>query len=220
VLSIATLPSLLITMLLGWQGVFLVAFSSIAVPFMKSSDSVEATIMGWVILCATTICGSLIHRLMHDVDRAKIQLEQTAMTDALTKLGNRFALEKDFPKLEGEGILAMWDVNGLKQINDSRGHLAGDMYLRLFVTAFQNESEDNIYRVGGDEFVSLHAPNTDLIDLYACVRHGFTDVSAGWTNLEQRDLDTVLRQADKAMYLEKGKHISSTNIGDIPVAHG
>jgi diguanylate cyclase (GGDEF)-like protein len=216
VLSIATLPSLLLTMLLGWRGAVLVAVSSIAVPFLKSSTSVEATVMGWVILCATAVCGALIHHLMRDIDQAKAQLEQTAMTDALTKLGNRFALDADFANHSGEGVLSMWDVNSLKQVNDKRGHLAGDAYLLEFVSAFQNESTDKLYRVGGDEFVGLHPAQTDLALLYVRVRGRFPDVSAGWAKLEQRDLDAVLRQADKAMYLEKGKRLLATSIGDTP----
>jgi diguanylate cyclase (GGDEF)-like protein len=220
VLSIATLPSLLLTMLLGWRGAVLVAVSSIAVPFLKSSDSVEATVMGWVILCATAVCGALIHHLMQDIEQAKTQLEQTAMTDALTKIGNRFALDADFLELDGEGMLTMWDVNGLKQINDQKGHLAGDRYLLEFVAAFQNESQDKLYRVGGDEFVSLHPPKTDLALLYVRVRDQFPHISAGWANLDHRDLDAVLRQADKAMYLEKGKRLLSTSVGDAPASHG
>jgi GGDEF domain-containing protein len=214
VLSIATLPSLLLTMLLGWRGAVLVAVSSIAVPFLKSSTSVEASVMGWVILSATAVCGALIHHLMQDIDHAKAQLEQTATTDALTKLGNRFALDTDFASLNGQGILSMWDVNGLKQVNDRKGHLAGDRYLLEFVSAFQNQSQDRLYRVGGDEFVGLHAPQTDLALLYGSVRGQFPDVSAGWASLEQRDLDAVLRQADKAMYLEKGKRLLATSVGD------
>jgi GGDEF domain-containing protein len=216
VLSIATLPSLLLTMLLGWRGVVLVVISSIAIPFLKSSNSSEATVMGWVILVSTTICGALIHRLMQDIDHAKAMLEQTAMTDALTKLGNRFALDADFANQGGEGVLAMWDVNGLKQVNDSQGHLAGDRYLLSFVTAFQHKSQDKLYRVGGDEFVSLHGSQTDLALLYLRVREQFPNVSAGWAKLEQRDLDAVLRQADKAMYLEKGKRLLNTSVGDSP----
>jgi diguanylate cyclase (GGDEF)-like protein len=211
VLSIATLPSLLLTMLLGWQGAILVACSSMAVLLLKSSDSIEATVMGWVILFATTICGALIHRLMRDIDRANARLEQTAMTDALTKLGNRFALDMDFDKLYGSGILAIWDVNGLKQVNDQKGHLAGDAYLLEFVAAFQSQSNAKFYRVGGDEFVSLHTPDTNLPEVYHNVRHHFFHVSAGWESIEARDLDTVLNHADKAMYLEKAKRTSLLN---------
>jgi GGDEF domain-containing protein len=57
--------------------------------------------------------GALIHRLVADVDQARAKLEKIAHTDALTKLGNRFALEADFTELKGQGLMCMWDVNGL-----------------------------------------------------------------------------------------------------------
>ena len=46
------------------------------------------------------------------------ELKNLAMRAALTKAGNRYALEADFQKLSGASRLSMWDVNGLKRVND------------------------------------------------------------------------------------------------------
>lgn len=213
VLSIVTLPTLFISVLWGWRGGLLALLASIPVIFTKPNSNIEATVIGWVILIGTAFSGALIHRLVADVDQARAKLEKMASSDPLTKLGNRFALQADFIRLKGRGLMCMWDVNGLKKVNDEKGHHAGDTYLLAFVKAYQSQCFDDLYRIGGDEFVSFHDSQTNLSDVYANVRQKFSDVSAGWAAIEQRDLDTVLRQADRAMYLEKGKRIASTNIG-------
>lgn len=212
-LSIATLPTLFLSILWGWRGAALGLLVLFPVLFHKTNVNIEATVIGWVIITATAFSGGLIHQLIGNIDQANIKLEQMATTDPLTKLGNRFALETSFKSLEGVGILCMWDVNGLKRVNDEKGHHAGDAYLLAFVSAYQKQSSDTLYRVGGDEFVSFHPTDTDPTDLYARVKQKFSDVSAGWADIEGRNLDAVLRQADRAMYLEKGKRIASTSVG-------
>ena len=49
------------------------------------------------------------------------------------------------------------DLDGLKKVNDTDGHLAGDLYLRALATALAGvlRSGDEAYRIGGDEFVVL-----------------------------------------------------------------
>ncbi len=213
VLSIATLPTLFLSIVWGWRGGILALIACLPVSFLKSSSTPEETIIGWVILCGTAFSGSLIHFLIKDVDSTRSTLELMARTDALTKLGNRFALEADFDKLDGTGFLCMWDVNGLKRVNDSQGHHAGDAYLLKFVAAYQSHSQVPLYRVGGDEFVCFLPPETDCPNLYSSVKKSFPDIAAGWVALEQRDLDTVMRYADRAMYLEKGKRLKATDLG-------
>ncbi len=212
ILSIATLPTLFLSILWGWRGASLALLALISVFFIKSNPNTESLVLGWVITMATAFSGSLIHHLIANIDQTQLQLEQMARSDPLTKLGNRFALESDFTELNGAGILSMWDVNGLKRVNDEKGHQAGDAYLLAFVKAYHNQCEDRLYRVGGDEFVGFHAVNADLNSIYARVRHKFSDVSAGWVEIQNRDLDAVMRQADRAMYLEKGKRIASTHV--------
>ncbi len=212
VLSISSLPTLFLSIVWGWRGALMALAALLSVLFLKSSNDLETVVLGWVIITATAFSGSLIHHLMTNVDQSRARLEQMALSDPLTKLGNRFALEADFDKLLGTGYLCMWDVNGLKKVNDEKGHHAGDAYLLAFVKAYQSQSTDRLYRVGGDEFVSFHGETVDVGEIYAKVRHKFSDVSAGWAALQNRDLDAVLRQADRTMYLEKGKRIAATHV--------
>lgn len=53
-------------------------------------------------------------------------------------------------------VLAI-DLDGLKAVNDTRGHAAGDDQLRAMADAFRSQlrASDRSYRTGGDEFVSL-----------------------------------------------------------------
>ena len=84
------------------------------------------------------------------------ELKNLAMRAALTKAGNRYALEADFQKLSGASRLSMWDVNGLKRVNDQFRHATGAQYLLQFVRAFAATINDQLHRVGGDEFVGLY----------------------------------------------------------------
>jgi len=94
-----------------------------------------------------------------------------AMTDALTGVWTRrFGLESVSRELERAHrtgaplVLAFIDVDGLKQVNDSQGHLDGDMLLQLVGETVRANVRpyDVIVRYGGDEFVcampNLRAP--------------------------------------------------------------
>jgi diguanylate cyclase (GGDEF)-like protein len=92
------------------------------------------------------------------------RLEQEALVDPLTGLLNRRALERDLRRERARATrygrrfsLMVIDLDGLKQVNDSDGHLAGDLYLRSLATAMSGvlRSGDEAYRIGGDEFVVL-----------------------------------------------------------------
>lgn len=90
--------------------------------------------------------------------------EKRSMTDTLTGLGNRYALEEDMRtavrtaaasrQLIAVGIL---DVDCFKQVNDTYGHNTGDMYLKKVGEILRQAvgNAGRAYRFGGDEFVIL-----------------------------------------------------------------
>ena len=93
-----------------------------------------------------------------------VRLEHEALVDPLTGLMNRRALERDLRRERARATrydrrfsLMVIDLDGLKQVNDSDGHLAGDLYLKALATALAGvlRSGDEAYRIGGDEFVVL-----------------------------------------------------------------
>ncbi len=152
-----------------------------------------------------------------------------SLADELTKLSNRrgfFELAQQAIKVARREQYSMalffMDVNGLKQINDSLGHPAGDQALRDTAEVLRHTFRDSdiLARFGGDEFIVLarihEAQDTGAL----CQRlrqqlAGFNashdrsyllDVSIGLSVIEdsaQEDLEHLIARADAAMYLEK-----------------
>ena len=143
-------------------------------------------------------------------------LSNLALTDALTGLGNRRALENTFPKLQAQALrlglplaLIYWDMDGLKLLNDRHGHAAGDQALKALATALQHVSRqgDLAFRIGGDEFVSLHL-GLALRETPELVERMRLDsgqrVSAGGIEVQGQDsLEQALHYADIVMYKDK-----------------
>ncbi|HCE73968.1 MAG TPA: hypothetical protein DEP67_05820, partial [Lachnospiraceae bacterium] len=130
--------------------------------------------------------------------------------------GNRWALEKKIREWRGDGILGVIsvDLNGLKYINDTEGHHAGDMLicetgkiLRECVAA------DSVFRTGGDEFVVV-TENIEEQELQRLIqqirdsaRRNGISMAIGYAISKGlvRDFDGLLTQADFEMYQDK-KH--------------
>jgi diguanylate cyclase (GGDEF)-like protein/putative nucleotidyltransferase with HDIG domain len=150
-----------------------------------------------------------------------------ALTDALTSLGNRRALmlelESRRPSVEGEQLmLALFDLDGFKQYNDSFGHPAGDSLLarlgaRLAETV---EGIGTAYRMGGDEFCVLaHVPEDRAEAIAGLGAAALSEEGLGFAihcsygvSLIPRDTtsaEQALRLADQRMYDQKDSHRSS-----------
>jgi diguanylate cyclase (GGDEF)-like protein len=94
-----------------------------------------------------------------------------AMTDPLTELPNRRALREHLARFAADAartglpfsVIAI-DIDGLKQVNDSFGHDAGDQLLRNFAKAIHDaiRGSDVGLRVGGDEFLILLPRTTEV----------------------------------------------------------
>jgi len=102
-------------------------------------------------------------RITHDdLESKRQELDDLARRDPLTGVLNRRGLD---PLLRASArlpigetaALLLIDVDRLKEVNDSRGHLAGDEYLQTVARALTGESrqDDVVARIGGDEFVVL-----------------------------------------------------------------
>ena len=154
---------------------------------------------------------------------------EEASTDALTGLGNRRALTHDLTGVLDrqqpgrlELLLAIFDLNGFKQYNDTFGHAAGDALLarlgaRLLATVAPVGSA---YRMGGDEFCVLAscAPGSaeSLLDnaLSALSDSGegwMIDSSHGavWVPSEATISSEALHMADERMYANKSTRSSA-----------
>ncbi|MBN1849218.1 MAG: GGDEF domain-containing protein [Deltaproteobacteria bacterium] len=160
--------------------------------------------------------------------RAK-RLQEAALTDNLTGLYNRRALDK---RLKGaldtfreNGLsfsIILFDVDKFKSINDTLGHLAGDKVLQKVAECLTEtfRKDDFIARWGGDEFVVLIEELTKELAAekilafrknlkrrkFVSYKEGEIDltVSAGIALAMEGDtLDSLMERADEAMYAMK-----------------
>jgi diguanylate cyclase (GGDEF)-like protein len=114
-------------------------------------------------------------RLSRKLDGARSAAEEQALTDALTGLRNRRALEEALGRLIASGQrfgLMHLDLDRFKAVNDTFGHAAGDTVLGAVARALRAEvrEEDIAARVGGDEFVLVFPGVTDTARLERLAR--------------------------------------------------
>ena len=103
---------------------------------------------------------------------AKSVAEEQAMTDTLTGLRNRRAMERVMEDLHARTTpfaLMQLDLDFFKAVNDSRGHAAGDHVLQEVARVLLSETRqgDTVARIGGDEFVIVFPGLTDPARLAA-----------------------------------------------------
>jgi diguanylate cyclase (GGDEF)-like protein len=147
-------------------------------------------------------------------------LEEAALTDNLTKLGNHRAFYDDFARELARArrhdrplALALIDIDDFKGINDSHGHAHGDDVLTILGTRMgMLRQEDRAYRVGGDEFAVLlvetepRAVGQALVRLQEDARLMLksTTLSIGYVNIDFGDPDFGAYEcADSALYEAK-----------------
>jgi diguanylate cyclase (GGDEF)-like protein len=100
------------------------------------------------------------------LEGARMAAEEEAMTDPLTGLRNRRAVDLVLDRLcaarAGFGLMHM-DLDFFKAVNDTLGHAAGDFVLENVgrILRDQLRAEDCAARIGGDEFVLIVAGRTD-----------------------------------------------------------
>jgi diguanylate cyclase (GGDEF)-like protein len=147
-------------------------------------------------------------------------LEQAALTDNLTQLGNHRAFSDDFAreiaraKRNGHPLaLALIDVDDFKAVNDLHGHSHGDEVLtRVGEHLRALRQEDRSYRVGGDEFALLlvetssSAAQAVLMRLKQAAQDNLmgATLSIGYVNLTSGQLEQEPYElADSALYEAK-----------------
>ena len=148
---------------------------------------------------------------------------QLTKKDALTGALNRQAYYADVAD-EPEEITALvsLDMNGLKVINDSQGHAAGDEALTVLAVCFTRAlgRKQSLYRVGGDEFVIVcrrvtHLEVSQLVErIEKNVAETKYSCSIGYSySLDgAKSIDTLLKESDNMMYEEKARYHKASEI--------
>jgi diguanylate cyclase (GGDEF)-like protein/PAS domain S-box-containing protein len=157
-------------------------------------------------------------RVAEERETLLAEVEALAITDALTGLPNRRALDDQLPRefararrARSSLCLALIDLDHFKAYNDAHGHLIGDELLRECAVAWDTElrAEDTIVRFGGEEFlVLLPGPSRDeaseILERIRAVTPGGQTCSAGlacWDLSE--NAEDLIGRADTALYQAK-----------------
>lgn len=210
-LTAVTVAALAVT---GWLAVGLTV-----APRSVTVDTASAMAMAVVV-------GTILHlsrrRNVERLDSARAELHRMASTDELTGLQNRRALWQAGQDLitaaheRGQDVCVLYlDVNGLKSVNDTMGHAAGDALIAMVADVLTDVFPEAqiVARTGGDEFVvlaldcSLSRMQARQAQLGARLHRRGASVSCGIATLDHRDepvsMTQLLARADAAMYENK-----------------
>ena len=197
-----------------WMEIFPIVFLSFALlsglvfPFLFGSDFSK-------IFCSTIGVALFIYYVFSILQQTK--------KDSLTGLLNRHAYHADICK-NPEDITALLsiDMNGLKVLNDTQGHAAGDEALVTLALCFRRALKNRQfgYRIGSDEFVILcrKTSQEDMTALIGRIEHyvGETDYhcSIGYCYSPdgQKPIEEMLKESDLMMYAEKERYYKDNGI--------
>jgi diguanylate cyclase (GGDEF)-like protein len=180
-------------------------------------------IMGQIFVIGTTIFVIVALR-----ERKEVAERKAAALDSLTGLSNRGSFLAESTRLVSRCTIdgtpfsvVVVDLDRFKQVNDNFGHAAGDAVLRVFAEVARKtlRVNDKIGRLGGEEFaLFLYGSGAEAAMVIAeRLRRTFQDaaefldgqpvratLSAGVaTSIADADLETLLREADAALYQAK-----------------
>lgn len=184
----------------------------------------------WVLLTVFAVTSDfdtpLIITMLEDISArksAELHLEHVSTHDSLTGLYNRSYFDSEFNRLQN-GLqmpvsIMIVDVDGLKLINDTKGHDAGDRLI-ISVAKVLSEglgTEGTLARIGGDEFCLL-LPKTDeaaadvLVDRIRSCQERYNHATPTYpvhfsvgvaTAIRGSDIPETFKQADTRMYTDK-----------------
>ena len=153
----------------------------------------------------------------------KDRMTHLASFDQLTRLQNRNAYELSLPGYPARAAASLscvyLDANGLHELNNQKGHDAGDRMLQTVANALSGQfGSGDCFRVGGDEFIAF-APDVSPAELErktAALRrtveksgyHASLGVST--RSVDGLDMYTLVKAAEKAMYQDKSEFYAAT----------
>jgi diguanylate cyclase (GGDEF)-like protein/putative nucleotidyltransferase with HDIG domain len=218
--KIANLASALVVPLQGLNGVV-----GVLAMYHSSLDAFTPDHLRILLAVASKVALSVENALKYQ------QAESSATTDFLTGLPNARSLFMHLAqevsrcrRMKTSLAVMVCDIDGLKKINDSFGHLEGDKLLREFSTRLKDACRgyDYVARMGGDEFV-VTAPGlskdgalekTDRLNQAAidagretCGREVISlSVGTAFCPEDGFDVEALLAEADRRMYAVKQAH--------------
>lgn len=195
-------------------------------------------------LIARVGVGLRIMGLQREIEAKNILLKELALTDALTSLPNRRAIE-DWAMRQLSGAarygfsfwVAVADLDHFKTVNDTFGHDAGDVVLKAFSEILRSNSRqsDICGRIGGEEFLIVLTHSTEenakrVVDRVRAELEGTQfnfdgnslKVTAsfgltGFVGTRAPDFNRLVAQADAALYSAKRRGRNRLELSEIQV---
>lgn len=192
-------------------------------------------------LIARVGVGIRIVELQREIEAKNLLLKELALTDALTALPNRRAIE-DWATRQLSGAarygfpfwVVLADLDHFKTVNDTHGHDAGDTVLKTFSEILKRNSRrsDICGRIGGEEFLFIltHATEENTKGVVDRVReeleatkfnfdgHTLTVTAsfgiAGFVGTQAPDFNRLVAQADAALYSAKRRGRNRVEISE------
>ena len=169
-----------------------------------------------------TMLQVMAHFIIASIRRRELmkQLQNMSYRDRLTQLGNRFAMDEYVAGVcpdESIGVV-YGDITGLKQVNDTQGHGAGDrLILRARDSLKQVFDGYGLFRIGGDELLALCPGITEdaLDEKVAALRQAMVEhevviaVGTVWQSDSRAGIDRLLSEADQRMHEEKAAYYAA-----------
>ena len=191
---------------------FIMASFSVKSRAIFEVDMINALVFGGI----SMIISSFMLSITIENFVIKDALTHLAETDQLTQLRNRTSYERDlplYPTLCRKSLTCIYaDVNGLHELNEAKGHEAGDTMLKFIADALQAQfGVFHTYRIGGDEYVAF-ATDTDaevlvekLNTFTMLVESENYHVSVGYEiqNVGSIQMSTLIKAAENKMYQAK-----------------
>ena len=183
--------------------------------------------------------GEKIRRTQRELQAYLGYVQGQAFTDKLTGAGNHTAYQDAVKRLTGkistnmaDFHIVVFDVNGLKTVNDRLGHEVGDQLLRDAAGILQGAfGAENVYRIGGDEFIAVleKATDEDVEAMYRRMDEALDDFNRGERHYDiplsisrgaaayrrgvDRQYKDIFRRADEEMYRVKGEFYRNEGLG-------
>jgi diguanylate cyclase (GGDEF)-like protein len=218
------------------SAVAFLALARVQIVFLQSGHFFAGLVYLIFEIAVGAIFAMLFKRYQYREFVAKTELERIYSTDPLTKIGNRIKLEEEAEKwltcCEKDNLplcMVLMDVDNLKHINDSHGHLVGDtvLYETAQILRANLRDHDVCVRWGGDEFVlllpcvsasaahQLAVRIRDAVTSYEFSARIDVSCSFGITQMQRgQSLEQLIAQADKSMYRAKEKGKNTIEVSD------
>ena len=151
------------------------------------------------------------------------RLEALSYKDALTQLGNRFAMNNYVQQINKQHSIGIvyCDITGLKHENDTVGHQMGDQLILSASACLTKAFGDHgVFRIGGDELLAICSPidRDALAERVSRLRKLMLEHSVNmaigtvWADKVSTDLDVLLQEAEKQMYQDKAEYYRKSGI--------